>query len=315
MHRPSLFVATLACGLALLLATLLATCGGGDAEQESVHLLSPRQAQLRYPRPEPGTPGPFHAQEIWVTWRDPAYEDPFHRIRTREQALALAEDLYRQVKAGAELGPLARAHSHAPGGRIHGWAVLFAVRQDPDLRDRVLVGTRIGELTPLVEWRGGFWFARRIEQSTGERYRAQFEAAMGLRARARAIVFHHNETHLNRDESKGITRTMARGYIQGVFDALQRGEKFEGLAREYSLDEASAQRGGLLHASFPLPGEDPSWLHWGDIGYPQDLLDVVLETGEVGRVHPQPLDTSWGFIAVEVLERFRIDKEKKPAGG
>ena len=51
--------------------------------------------------------------------------------------------------------------------------------------------TPVGELTPLIAWRGGFWFARRITPAQGRRLDVKLRRARKVRARARVIHIHH----------------------------------------------------------------------------------------------------------------------------
>ena len=277
-----------------------APAGGADVEG-----LGEAEVRARYEAPHlpPGTAA--FAQEIWVShtlppgdgrpgWRPP---------RSRAQALAQARDLYVKVRGGADIGHLARAHSNAPGGRADGFAPLLGLRDPPDVRDRVFLGTPIGSLTPLVEWNGGFWFARRVEASRGRELTARFEVERTRRGRARAIVFHHAGAWPEREETRGIPLEQALGSAQHVLDEVARGVPFDELAARYNNDTGLRERAGIVHASEPRPGESPEWLHWGDRFLPAEMMEVVLYTGRVGAVHPQALRTGFGVVVVEVLDR------------
>ena len=266
-----------------------------------VDLLARDALRKAYPVPPPGATGPWFGEEIWISWLKRGEHPGLRYPRTEDEALALAKRLYREVRGGADLGALARLHSDAPGQRAYGYGPVLKRRPQPDDRDRVLVGTRIGELTPLIAWHQGFWFARRIPLAKGRSLAEVFDRAQRVRGRARAIVTTHKDAWPRRAEAQRITKARAREFSQGLMDQLLRGTPFEHVARNNSHDKPSRARGGLLHRS--QPGADPEWLRWGDAGLPRQLLEVVLESGTVGRLHPKILDTAWGFVIVQVLER------------
>ena len=117
-------------------------------------------------------------QEIWISWFDKDAKGPgFRAPRTRVEALALARNLCRAVHGGADLGELALKHSNGTYSRARGLAVVPEPghRSRPDARDLALLRTPVGELTPLLEWNGGFWFARRIS----DRRRSSFRGLVG----------------------------------------------------------------------------------------------------------------------------------------
>ena len=294
----------------LALLTLLGTAGCGEGaapvapvDPMRVDLWSPERIHAAYPRPPRSAVGPWYGQEIWISWLKQGERAGQRYPRSEADALALAKRLYREVRGGAELGALARNHSDAPGQRAYGYGPLLALRAKPDDRDRVLIGTPVGRLTPLIAWQQGFWFARRVGRAKGKALAQAFHRAQGLRGRARAIVMSHQEAHPQRAETASITRTNAAAWAERLLGETQGGTPFEELARRYSHDGPSKARGGLLHLTTPREGEDPSWLRWGDQGLPRELLEVVLETGRVGRVHPVVLDTARGYVLVEILAR------------
>ena len=129
---------------------------------------------------------------------------------------------------------------------------------------------------------------RRVAPDQGRKLRQAFDKAARTRAKARAIVFLHKDAFPLRDEFRDVTREDALSYGRGMLEKLDDGEPFADLARRYSNDAVSRARGGVLHGFARRPGESPEWIHWGDDGYPQQLLDLILETGKVGAVHPQP---------------------------
>jgi hypothetical protein len=289
---------------------VLGACGepadpARDALGAHVPVLGADAVTARYGVPVMPPSGVAFAQEIWISHTLPRGDGrPGWRLpRTRDEALAIARGLYAKVEGGANIGSLARTASNAPGGRADGFAPLPVLHDPSDARARVFLGTPVGALTPLIEYNGGFWFARRIDDTSGRVLEEKFQMECRRRARARVIVFLHKDAYLKREEVLGKTRETALAEAQTMFRMLEEGRSFESLAREFSNDTDSRARGGLLHASEPREGESPDWLRWGDRWLPADLLDVILYTGEVGKVHPRALDTSHGIVLVEILER------------
>ncbi|MGE0191729.1 MAG: peptidylprolyl isomerase [Planctomycetota bacterium] len=285
-------------------AVWLALSRSKDSPRDVLEPLAERDVLRRYPGARLPPEGVAFGQEIWLSYRlDRGEELPGWRTgRTREETLELARTLYGQVRAGADLGALARTHSNAPGGRARGYVALPREGQPLDSRERVLLNTHPGQLTPLVEWNKGFWFARRVTVVQGQELHRLFQQELRRRAKARAVVLGHQDARPHRADFDEIPRGWALAKAHEFLMRVQKGESFAELAPTYSND-ASKNRGGLLHATNPREGEDPAWLHWGDVGYPDDMMTVILYTGQVGRVHPQVLDTARGAVVLEILER------------
>jgi hypothetical protein len=261
---------------------------------------------LRAPAPPLPLEGLFWAQEIWISWTERGREGQGYRYpRTREDALALARALCRQAHEGADVGALARKHSNATGGRAYGFAVAPepSHRGKPDERDMALFRTPVGELTPLLEWRGGFWFARRVDEARGLELAALQEKASRQRARARMITIQHGDSWLKQYEYEGVTHQQALDAAWSLIRRLQAGEDFATLARTYSNDADTKASGGLLWTHDPRTGERTEWIHWGDLRYPEPVVEVILEKARVGEVWHEPVDHGKGVSVVLVLER------------
>ena len=242
-----------------------------------------------------------YGQEIWISWLERGQTFGYRYPREKDEAKELALRLYAEVSDGADFGALARKYSNAPGGRAFGFCVLPRDRTQPDVRDRALVLTRTGQRTPVLEWNGGYWFAKRLSDVDGRALEKTFLYTMRQRARGRAIVFLHDDAYPRRVRDKPYPEAKALAHAKGVLDALAQGGDFATLAKRFSHDKKSGERGGVLHATGAT--QSPEWIRWGDRGYPQRLLDVLLEEGTVGKVYPEPLRTRRGVMVVEVLER------------
>jgi len=92
---------------------------------------------------------------------------------------------------------------------------------------------------------------------------------------------------------------VTKGEAQAVLDRVLAGEDFEALAKEFSKDPGSAEKGG-------------------DLGEIQEGVMVpefntaVFETGVVGEVIPELVQTDFGYHIVRVDERTDVDAAVEP---
>jgi peptidyl-prolyl cis-trans isomerase SurA len=84
--------------------------------------------------------------------------------------------------------------------------------------------------------------------------------------------------------------TLAR--IQKIRQRLQNGEKFEELAKQYSLDALSAIKGG-----------DLGWVGPGKLVPPFEAAMNKLKPGEIS----QPVKSNFGYHLIQVLARKQVD--------
>ena len=137
--------------------------------------------------------------------------------RTREETAALAEDLARQLRAGASFAELARRWSSdrsAPNGGIWG-SYTPGVLSGP--LDEFLFSAEIGDVSQPFALSSSYSILQRIE----------------THAAARTIFV------------AGATDA-ARSRCAELWERARAGEDFAALAREASEDPASAARGGAL---------------------------------------------------------------------
>lgn len=303
----------LVCALLLFAGTLSAACGdGGDAEDgQGVGARIPKACGLatidvraaRVPRPIPGL---YWGQEIWLTYRSEEYG--IHGVRatrSREEALDLARKLCAAVHGGEDIGVLARKYSNGMGGVARGFAVVPepSHRSAPDARDIALMNAEVGEITPLIEWRGGFWFARRIPPEQGRQLGDLLQREASKRARARVIHIHHRDAWPRRHQFDQYTKQQAVEKAWALIREIQRGKDFAALARLHSNDKKTRENSGLLTTIHPITKEPTEWVRWGDRNFSQPLLDVLLEKGVPGKLWPEPVISGQGVDVVFLVER------------
>jgi hypothetical protein len=302
---------------AILLALVLTGCGDEPAGDRPA--VTPYRGA--------GETGPsagnlYVAQEVWLTYDSPPHQQfPIRVARSKEDARRLAEALHARATKGDDVGLMAQEHSNAPGARAEGFSgVLPRDREHPDERDRALMSVREGEVTPIVDWRGGFWFAKRITTAAAKPLEALFDrlveqgkAAQYRRVRARVIVLSHNEAFPARVEADRITPEMACAKGRAVVAAIRAGADFAEVAKNGIPDQPlsgswddSGAEGGVMRAQVDPLGKGSPWVMRYDTGYPDALLQLLFDPATPVGLHPEPLRTGRGVIVVELLERARL---------
>ncbi len=298
--------------LLLLLVPLLAACGDDPATSASASsagtcaLLEKIPAWGREPMR-----GTMYAQEVWIAYHrkgvkgKPGYPS---WPRKKPEAEVLAKGLCRKAHSGDDIGDIARGWSNGNGAVAEGIVQLpvEANRTKPDAREIVLFRTKVGALTPLIEWEGGFWFARRIPIEKAMALGKLLEQERKRRARARVIHIHHAGAWPRRHEFDEYTKAQARQKAWAIIKTIEHGADFEEIARNHSNDGPSRKRGGLMKTKHPITREETEWFHWGDRTISDPLLRVILEECPPGKLWPQPVESERGIDVVMVLER-RMD--------
>ncbi len=251
----------------------------------------------------------YYGQEIWLTYLSPPHARVGRRMnRSKDEARRLAGELRRRVEQGESLGNLAREHSNAPGGMADGYFPIPLTRERAfDHRDRAVLAAEVGELTPIVDWQGGFWFARRVSESDGRRLQARFETLMKQRVKLRVISIVH--TGLGKDVVKWdakVWRThfQASQHAQKILDRALAGENFADLARKYSENKETRAEDGLLWVR--RPGKPKTykdfWMRWGETYVPPAIIEAAFAT-EPGQVYPKVIDDPHkGLFLIQTVE-------------
>ncbi|BBP79740.1 chaperone SurA [Pseudomonas sp. Ost2] len=193
-----------------------------------------------------------------------------------QAAAAQAQDVYRQLKQGADFAQLAIAKSgsdNALEGGDMGWR---KPAQLPPPFDHLLSSMPVGDITEPARTPGGFIILKVLEKRGGE-------TQMRDEVHVRHILIKPNAIR-----SEAETQALA----QKLYERIQNGEDFATLAKSFSEDPGSALNGG-----------DLNWI---------DPKVLVPEFQEVMAKTPQgvlskPFKTQYGWHVLEVLGRRATD--------
>lgn len=197
---------------------------------------------------------------------------------------ARADEVMRQLRTGADFAKMAGTYSDASdalkGGEI-GWR---SADRLPPMFAEALVKLKPGQVTPVMKSVGGFHIIKMVDK----RSLAEAAAASAVQqTHARQILIKVTPTMSAYDAKRKLTELKER--------LDNKAAKFEELARLFSTDSSAAKGGDL------------GWLYPGDIVPEFEAAMNALKPGEVSG----PVETSFGYHLIEVLERKSDDASKE----
>jgi len=216
----------------------------------------------------------FHLANILTPIPDSANSDAI------QAAFKQSQDIYGQLKGGADFGQLAIAKSssdNALEGGDMGWR---KAAQLPPPFDHLLGTLAIGDITQPVRTPGGFIILKVLEKRGGETVTRD-------EVHVRHILI--KPTEIRSDEE---THRLA----DRLYDRIKNGEDFGDLAKSFSEDPGSALNGGDLN------WVDPNSLV-------PEFRDAMAQT-PVGTVS-KPFRTQYGWHILEVLGRRATDNTEQ----
>ncbi|MDX2472131.1 MAG: peptidylprolyl isomerase [Candidatus Krumholzibacteria bacterium] len=167
--------------------------------------------------------------------------------RTKEEALALAQEVARKAKDGGDFTALAKEYSDGPSGPQGGdLGVWVQGRMVPEF-DTAILGMEIGGVSDPVETAFGYHVITRKKVD---------------KVSARHILVMHNDS-MRKPAEISRTKEEAMARVEEVKQKLDAGQGFEDLAREYSDGPSSTKGGdlgsfgrGQMHAAFETAAFD-----------------------------------------------------------
>lgn len=200
------------------------------------------------------------------------------------QRLKRAEEVARQLRTGADFAKMAATYSDASDnlqGGVVGWRPSSSL---PPLFADALGKLKPGQVTPIIKSAAGFHILKLVDK------RSMADAA------AQETVQQTHVRHILLKLTPTMSAADAKRKLLELKERLDHGAaKFEELARLFSND-SSASKGG-----------DLGWLYPGDI-LPE--FEQAMNGLKIGQVS-EPVETSFGYHLIEVLERKSDDVSKE----
>ncbi len=189
----------------------------------------------------------------------------------------------RQLRTGADFAKAAATYSDASdalkGGEV-GWRPTDRL---PPIFSDALAKLSPGQVTQVIKTPAGFYIIKVL----GKRNAAE--------AQDKAVVQQTRARHILLKLTPSLTAADAKRKLLELKERLDnKAAKFEDLARLFSND-ASASKGG-----------ETGWLAPGDTVPEFEAAMNALKIGEIS----QPVETTFGFHLIEVLERKSDDTNK-----
>ena len=200
------------------------------------------------------------------------------------QRLKRAEEVARQLRTGADFAKMAATYSDASdaleGGAV-GWRPGSAL---PPIFAEALNKLKPGQNTPIIKSAAGFHILKLVDK------RSMADAA------AQETVQQTHARHILLKVTPTMSAADAKRKLLELKERLDnKAAKFEDLARLFSND-GSASKGG-----------DLGWLYPGDTVPEMEQAMNALKVGQVS----EPVETSFGYHLIEVLERKTDDVSKE----
>lgn len=203
-----------------------------------------------------------------------------------EAAKRKAEEVLAQLRQGADFGQMAirvsAGQQALEGGEI-GWR---SAEQLPTVFVNVVPRMKPGQVSDLIRSPSGFHIAKLLE-ARGSGGEARPSATPPASAK-QALVNQTHARHILLKTSPQRSDGEARQQLEQLRQRIRGGEDFAELARIYSDDKGSAERGG-----------DLGWVSPGMLVPPFEQAMNALKPNEIGA----PVKTPFGWHLVQVLER------------
>jgi peptidyl-prolyl cis-trans isomerase SurA len=210
----------------------------------------------------------YHVRQILIALPESATPDDIAKARSK------AENTLQALRAGGDFAALAASVSGArdalEGGDL-GWRNVDSL---PSIYASIVVNMQPGQVSELIRSPSGFHIIQ-LEESRGT---STPQSVKLTETHARHILIQTSDT-INDDE--------ARRRLEDIRQRLAKGESFATLAKTYSNDKGSAERGGDLG--------------WARAGMMVPEFEQVMNSTPVNQVSA-PFRTQYGWHILQVLE-------------
>ena len=202
-----------------------------------------------------------------------------------EEAKRKAEEVLAQLRQGADFGQMAirvsASQQALEGGEI-GWR---SAEQLPTVFSSAVPQLKPGQISGLIRSPNGFHIVKLLEVRGGG---AEARPSSPPTSTKQALVNQTHARHILLNTSPQRSDDEARQQLEQLRQRIRGGEDFAELARTYSDDKGSGERGG-----------DLGWVSPGMLVPPFEQAMNALKPNELSA----PVKTQFGWHLIQVLER------------
>ncbi|OGV31344.1 MAG: molecular chaperone SurA [Legionellales bacterium RIFCSPHIGHO2_12_FULL_35_11] len=213
----------------------------------------------------------YHIQNIVV----PLEEEP--TTKQINKALAKAQSLLEKIKKGEDFGMIAISESsdeYALEGGDLGERYLAEL---PEVFAKKIIDMKPGQVAGPIRTGNGFHIIKLVSSNAKNEHH------------------HITKTHVRHillKQDVSMTNEEALNQANSLYEQLKSGKDFAVMAKQYSLDAASASKGG-----------DLGWVVSDELVKPFADAMIVLPLHTISK----PVKSQFGWHLIEVLERKKID--------
>ena len=217
------------------------------------------------------TPQTYHLQNIVIPLPEEPTTEQLNKARQK------ASDLLSKIKHGDDFNRLAIAESSGEFALEGGDLGERHLAELPEVFAKRVVRMSVGQVAGPIRTGNGFQLIKLIAVNGGEQ---------------RHEVTKTHVRHILVKQDASMTEDEAMKQANNLYQQIKSGKDFALLAKQYSLDAASAIKGG-----------DLGWVNPGELVPEFEKAMDVLPVHQVSK----PIKSVFGWHLIEVLERKKID--------
>ncbi|KTD31383.1 MULTISPECIES: peptidylprolyl isomerase [Legionella] len=217
------------------------------------------------------TPQTYHLQNIVIPLPEEPTTEQLNKARQK------ASDLLSKIKHGDDFNRLAIAESSGEFALEGGDLGERHLAELPEVFAKRVVRMSVGQVAGPIRTGNGFQLIKLIAVNGGEQ---------------RHEVTKTHVRHILVKQDASMTEDEAMKQANNLYQQIKSGKDFALLAKQYSLDAASAIKGG-----------DLGWVNPGELVPEFEKAMDILPVHQVSK----PIKSVFGWHLIEVLERKKID--------
>ncbi|CDZ76528.1 Peptidyl-prolyl cis-trans isomerase SurA [Legionella massiliensis] len=213
----------------------------------------------------------YHIQNIVIRLPEEPTTEQLKKARQK------ANDLLSKIKHGADFSQLAIAESSGEFALEGGDLGERHLAELPDVFAKQVVNMSVGQVSGPIRTGNGFQLIKVIAVAGGEQ---------------RHEITKTHVRHILVKQASNMTSDDAIQQANNLYQQIKSGKDFALLAKQYSLDSASAVKGG-----------DLGWVNPGELVPEFEKAMNELALNQVSK----PVKSVFGWHIIEVLDRKKID--------